>query len=1025
MQHKSILVYVAHHPIEKGNLTVIEVPYHQQSLIQLKEQFVPGREVLVGLDKEQIELDARRILPGSEVLFVPIVADPVTMAWVWEAAIWVAWNMAVAYGLSYLGGLLFNQSIKQPDREGERQSFGWNPHTTQREGIPHPMCFGTNMHHGNVVARWTDVDVSGDELLYMIIDYGRGPIEGKGANIIYLNGQPSENYFGVTIQERLGTLNQTVMTGFEKNKLEYGLGWLISHDDGPRTFTTPNNFFDDIEYTLEFPRGIYHYHKSGDRSATSVNVKIEISERDSDIWTTAFDGAITGNSLKPIYKAYSVQRQGFTCTHGKQYDLKITRVSGDVEHERHQDTLYLRRVREVVDVAFRRPGKALIGITALATGTLSGNIDVKWVSNGKLVPVYNGSSWSVEFTRNRAFVDLAIATQPVISGDGGINPWVIERYEGMNPNRIDLAFIYEWAVWCADDVSDGNGGTEDRMTCDTIVDYQTDVWSLFYEIAQIGRMYPYWQGNVLTGWVDKAVDDVIDLVTFDNTMVRTWKNAYAGSGEMAGGAEIFYQDSLQGYERKSLPVANENAGIYTRKVSIEGIGVKSHALATRIGNHVLNRNRLITNVNSSRMGKDALRYKLGDVVHLSNNIPNWGISFRVIRSISNNSVELDHYPNVSAGEILYIRSYDEINKVVSIDSYTVESVAGNVVTIVETWEITPAKNNIVAIGVNGSIKTRRIIKIRHTVNNYFDVEFETYNTELFDSDSFEPVYPNPDYIWAQPAANLSEPLTRWEAIDLINQMNRPAPDIDIPWISNCTWTGDDIDTVSWEPTDADETITFRYKGITYEIDAGDFSTTDEFIYWSPAATDRFLHTNVAATALAAGMWLMCTNEDGITHAAAPFQIVHAGVLQAGTITASLGQIADLAVSTLKIQDNAVTFPVSAYTAAGWVDGDVQEVSITTTGAPLIIIASCRVKCPGTAEVLFKDYYLKLFRDVTEIYTSGVLKLFVWGEGIWGYTLTTISFRETPGAGTYTYKLNLSGADMTGAQRFLFVMETKK
>jgi len=890
---QTILVHLVQHPIEKKNVTIQEVTYCGQTLAQLKKQFADNQDVAIVLEAEEINQKdwvLTQVKAGDKIVIGPAIGWPALFGFAtWGSFLWaVAVNLAWIMGISYLGGVLFGQDVQQPKgvSRDESQSFGWNPRTTQQEGIPHPMCFGTNMHHGNVVARWTDVDVSGDELLYMIIDHGRGPIEGKGANIVYLNGQPGGNYPGVTIQERLGTLNQTCMTGFEKNKLEYRpQGMIITNADGSVTWTTPNNFFDDIEYTLEFPRGLWHYRDDGDRTTHSVTVKVEISERGAETWTTLFNESISASQLAPIYKAYSVQRQGFTCAHGKQYDLKFTKSTADADASRNGDELKLRSIREVVDVAFRRPGKALLGITALATSRLSGNIDVKWVSNGKLVPVYDGSSWSVEFTRNRAFVDLAIATQPVISGDGGVNPWVIERYEGMNPNRIDLAFIYEWAVWCADDVSNGNGGTEDRMTCDIIVDYQTDVWSLFYEIAQIGRMYPYWQGNVLTGWVDKAVTDVIDLVTFDNTMVRTWKNAYAGSGEMAGNAEVFYQDSLHGYERKCLPIPNENAGTYTRKVSIEGIGVKGHALATRVGNHTLNRNKLITNVNSSRMGKDALRYKLGSVVRLSNNIPNWGISYRVVQSTANNTVELDHYPNVSAGDILYIRSYDEINKAVSVDSYTVESVAGNVVTIVETWEITPAKNNIVAIGVSGSIKTRRIIKMRHTVDNYFDVEFETYNTELFDSDSFEPVYPNPDYVWAQPAANLSESLTRWEAIELINQMNRPAPNIEIPWISNCTWTGDDIDTVGWEATDADEPITLRYRGTTYEISGGDFSTTDEFIYWSPAATDRFLHTNVAATALAAGMWLVCTNADGVAHAGVPFQLIHAAIILAGTIRA--------------------------------------------------------------------------------------------------------------------------------------------
>ncbi len=886
-----IYIHIVHHPVESGNVTVVEIPYLRQSLADIKHQVMSNQEVTAVLDggKEINPDDWSKTLvsAGAKVVFGPVVGWPALFgfttwgAFLWAAAINIAWMV----GISYLGGLLFNQDLKQPkemDRDGG-QSFAWNPQTTQQEGIPRPVCYGTNMHYGNVVARWTDVDESGNELLYMILDYGRGPIQGKGVNIVYFNDQPSGNYPGISIQERLGTLNQTCMTGFEKNKLEYRPAAEISYDGGALTWITPNNFFDDIEYTLEFPQGLYHYQKDGSRVAHGVGVKVEISVRGAESWTTLMNTTISENQLAPVYKAYKASEQGFNCVYGTQYDLKITKTSEDVDDGRTGDKMYLRSVREVVNIAFTRPGRALLGITALATERLSGHINVKWVADDKLVQVYNGTVWSIAFSQNRAWVALDELTQPVISGDGNGVPFVIERYEGLDPSRIDLALFYEWAEWCSQQVSDGDGGTEDRMTCNTIVDYQTDVWSLAYELSQIGRMYPYWQGNILTGWVDKAVDDVIDLVTFDNIMVRSWKNSWAGYGDMAGGVTIFYKDALHGYERKTLPIPNENAGLYTRNISIEGIGVTGHALAARVANHALTRNEKIKNVNSVRMYKDALRYRIGQVVRLQANVPDWGATYRVIESEANNTVKLDRVCTATAGDIIYIRSYDETNEVVVVDSYTVDSVADTVITITETWGVKPIKNNILAVGIAGKIKLRRIIEMRHTVNNYFDVKFETYDTTLFDSDSIEPSIDNPDYVWPAPASDLTKPITKWEVVDLINQMLPPQPDIEIPWISNCNWTGNDVDTVTWAKRDATEPILFRYRGTTYEITPD--NTTDEFIYWDPNFTTQFKTTNVASVALAAGMWMVCTNKDGVAHSATPFQLTHAAILLAHTIRA--------------------------------------------------------------------------------------------------------------------------------------------
>jgi len=44
---------------------------------------------------------------------------------------------------------------------------------------------------------------------------------------------------------------------------------------------------------------------------------------------------------------------------------------------------------------------------------------------------------------------------------------------------------------------------------------------------------------------------------------------------------------------------------------------------------------------------------------------------------------------------------------------------------------------------------------------------------------------------------------------------------------------------------------------------------------------------------------------------------------------------------------------------------------------------------------------------------------------YAHVMCTVAFRETPNAGSYTYKLNISGSGITSAKRFLSVKEVKK
>lgn len=880
-------------------------------------------------------------------VFNILAQDPLTF---WMVVEWLAWTAAVSVGMAYLGQALFGQDLKEAELPEDAQSRIWNPHTTQREGLPRPRCYGRNIHHCNIIGKWTDVDGDEREILYLLLEHGDGPTKGNVADMLWLNDQPAGNFGSVEVQERVGTMDQTCMTGFEKPKLEYRPDTELVYEE-PYYWTTPNKFFDDIEYTIALPNGLLKHYKDGGWTTgyISLRVRIRVHEPVGE-WQTLYDGVISKKTMKPLFKKYLVseQKPGYL-ERGKQYDLEFENLSP--EKEKLIRNMFARSIREVVDVAFTHPGKALTGIKAIATAKLSGNLDVKVIREDRLVNVYDGENWNIEYSRNRSWITFDLITQPVISGNVGT--WAIEKYEGTDPSNLDLDFFLDWADFCSTQVLDGYGDTEDRLACDIKVETATNVWDMVHDIAEIGRAKIWWAGNKLTGWIDKEITEPTDLVTMNSIMARTWKNHWVTADELAGTVEILYDDKRQGYEHVPYVHSNPDAGKYTRTIAIEGIGVTTYGTAVHVANHALTRNQLIRNVNNFRQFKDAFLHKLGEVIRVQHRIPNWGQGYRVINCPTASTMKLDRLiEGVNIDDLLFVKSYDEANKKVDTSVYTIASVAGAVVTIDETWSPTPVKNNSVAIGIDGAIVTRRITKMEPTVDNYFDVTVETYDAALYDADDLDPDAPNKDYIWNAPPGTLAKPVSHDDVVELFDTLIPPQPDIEIPWLSNCEFTGDEIDTVTWAARDADEEIVFRLRGVDYEINPEiNNNTTDEFIYWDPAFTDRFRTTNLISVATSAGNWYMCRNVAGVAYPVNSMMLAHIGVLLAGFLKVGTADIEDLSVSTVKIANQAVTFMVAAFTEQTLYYADTnwhlaQTVTITTTGAPVMLIASVQWENDG-------------------------------------------------------------------------------
>ena len=153
---------------------------------------------------------------------------------------------------------------------------------------------------------------------------------------------------------------------------------------------------------------------------------------------------------------------------------------------------------------------------------------------------------------------------------------------------------------------------------------------------------------------------------------------------------------------------------------------------------------------------------------------------------------------------------------------------------------------------------------------------------------------------------------------------------------------------------------------------------------------------------------------------------------ANEIVANTANLGDLVVTTLKIADNAVTVPVGAYTA-GTIIADyyglnpvvAQTVTITTSGNPVYISASCTGPLFGYVSPDTCDVWMMIKRDGSAIYPA--------------INTGAASLIDNPPAGTHTYTMvcGFSGGSVTVpgtgststtwgfSARSLIAMEVKK
>ena len=136
------------------------------------------------------------------------------------------------------------------------------------------------------------------------------------------------------------------------------------------------------------------------------------------------------------------------------------------------------------------------------------------------------------------------------------------------------------------------------------------------------------------------------------------------------------------------------------------------------------------------------------------------------------------------------------------------------------------------------------------------------------------------------------------------------------------------------------------------------------------------------------------------------------------------KIADAAVNTLQLAGQAVTIPSGAYSAGTMTvdnnERDLQSVTFTSTGAPVVINVSCVVQASsGSLGCIFR-----IRRNGSEIFNSATVHI---GSDFTS-VIVSFSIQNTPGAGVVTYRATVEKSSTdngTARNRSLSCVELKR
>lgn len=442
----------------------------------------------------------------------------------------------------------------------------------------------------------------------------------NGAQSIFINETPlqnsdgSYNFGGVTYDGRVGTQDQTYMSGFTTVENDIGVSvQVLNVQPIVRTITDSN--VNRVRVRVMVPQLTMTDSGSGDIHGNSVDFSVWVQQSGGS-YVKQISRTIRGKSSSSYELSVEVPLTG-----SSPWNIKVTRDTNDSINVNSQNKLYWQAYTEVIDAKLSYPNSALIGIkldSQQFQAVPSRAYDVKLLkiripsnatvrADGSLT--YSGSwdgTFQVAWSSDPAWVFYDLATN--------------ERY-GLGAfipqSQVDKWALYEISQYCNELVSDGNGGTEPRFSCNLMIADRGEAYSVMQSMASVFRGMIYWAAGSVTTTQDSPKDPSA-IFTSSNVMDGKFTYNGASAKTMHTVALVSWNDPQDFYRTKVEYIEDQDAvarfGI--QQTSIVAFGCTSQGQAHRLGKWLLYTEKNESETVTFKTGLDGLVARPGQIIQV-------------------------------------------------------------------------------------------------------------------------------------------------------------------------------------------------------------------------------------------------------------------------------------------------------------------------------------------------------------------------------------------------------------------------
>lgn len=531
---------------------------------------------------------------------------------------------------------------------------------------------------------------------------------------------------------RLGTNDQTVMSKFNDTFAEEGVG--LELDTDWTTFQTSGNANEGLEWTLDFPVGLAYFDNAGNTTESWITVDIDYRAVGAADW-------ITHKSEWDIRSARTSNFRISTRIDDLDADQYESRVRINAVHG--TGTRYANKCRwqifsGIIYDDFTRPGKVLVGMTALATDKLQGSIPrVSWTQVRSTVLVFDptedggAGAYVTKAATNPAWIcyDLihrARTVKNIITASDEV------QVRGDAHAKIDFQAFSDWADFC-DELVDGSA----RCVANLLVDAAGPLWEIVNRVAVTGRGGIVLRGQTWSVVWDEASDPV-QLFTTGNISIDSLTGEFTSGNDRANAVEVTFLNEDRNYERDTLTIFGDDyddASEIAQPTQIVATGITNYERAYRMGSYRLRLNKYLKRTVSFRADVDAVACQVGDVILLSHDIPRWGESGRLVGcDTAATTLTLDREVTLDPAttyEVMVRLSDDTLVTKTVVSPATATTT--NEVEVTVAFSPAPVQFDLYAFGeVDVSAKPFRVTKIARTDDLHVEITALEYYPEVYD-----------------------------------------------------------------------------------------------------------------------------------------------------------------------------------------------------------------------------------------------------------------------------------------------------